>query len=286
MFDRILVPLDGSALSEAVLPQIRRFLRLEDCEVVLARAAEIVAVEPFPGLFEAALQEARTYLAGIERRLSDQGVRVRSVADLGRPADFILRCAEKEGASLIALATHGRRGVSRALSGSVAEEVLRRSPAPVFAVRPGPEDLAPKTEARPIRTILVPLDGGDGSSHAMSPAIGLARHFNARLVVLHVLVPEHGARAPSAKFRLDEACDQAHRQGVRTLCLIERGDPAKAILETGRFHGADLIAMATHGRTGIRRLLSGSVTESVLRQASVPVLVMRSGSGAEQRGVA
>jgi nucleotide-binding universal stress UspA family protein len=286
MLERILVPLDGSPVSEAVLPELGRFLRVEDSEVVLVRAAEVIAVEPFPGLFETALKEARAYLSGVARRLSDEGVRARPVSDLGRPADFILRCVDQERATLVALATHGRTGLSRALAGSVAEEVLRRCPVPVFAVRPPEQPREARPETRPIRTILVPLDGSERSARALGPAIDVARIFGARLVLLHVLDPKREPGVPSPRQGLERAEEEARRAGLRTLVLTEQGDPVKAILETCRFHGSDLIAMATHGRTGLKRLLTGSVTESVLRHAHVPLLVVRTAEEAEKRGVA
>jgi len=284
MLKKILVPLDGSPLSEAVLPELRRFLRVEDSEVVLVRAAEIVAVEPFAGVFETAVQEARNYLSEVEKRLSEQGVRTRFLAELARPADFILRSAEKEQATLIALATHGRKGLSRAFAGSVAEEILRRSPVPVFVVRPAERPPRPPIEPRPIRTILVPLDGSDRSLRAMEPAGALAELFGARLIFLHVRVPERDPGVPSPEQYLEKAAERV--KGASPLRLVASGDPVREILDTCRFYEADLIAMTTHGRTGLKRLTTGSVTESVLRQALVPLLVVRSADEAEDRAVA
>jgi nucleotide-binding universal stress UspA family protein len=283
MLERILVPLDGSAPSEAVLSEIRRFLRMEDSEVVLARATEILAVDAYPGIFEKALEQARGYLADHQKRLTDQGVRTSMIAEFGRPADFILQTAVKEHATLIALATHGRKGLTRALAGSVAEEVLRRSPVPVFAVRPSPIPVGVPREPGPIRTILVPLDGSDRSLKAMEPANAIAETFGARLILLYVRVP--GSEAPPKPEEYLETAAQLAK-GPPPLRLVESGDPIKEILGTSRFHQADLIAMSTHGRTGLKRLTAGSVTEAVLRQAYVPLLVVRSVEAEEKRAVA
>src|SRR5437764_14288420 len=119
MFERVLVPLDGSPHSEAVLPRLRRFLRPGNAEVVLVRAAQILAVEPFSSLFETDLDQATAYLLAAETRLTSQGIAARRIAELARPADLILRIARNDPASIIALSTYGRTGASRVLLGSV-----------------------------------------------------------------------------------------------------------------------------------------------------------------------
>jgi nucleotide-binding universal stress UspA family protein len=86
-----------------------------------------------------------------------------------------------------------------------------------------------------------------------------------------------------AKSHLQGIARLFERKGVDTLQIVEKGDPVDEILKTARFHGADLVAMTTHGRSGIGRLVTGSVTEQVLRQAPVPLLVVRAGASARTR---
>ena len=278
MLDKILVPLDGSVAAEAILPHVRRLLRRKDSEVLLLRVAVPPPVEEQMSMIEASLAAAREYVGGIKERLEQQGVRARAEARLGPPAGTILEVAEEKNVSLIAMATHGRTGLKRALFGSVAEQVLRKSTAPVFVVRPfWSYELQPpgRTEARPFKGILVPTDRSEPSRAVLAPAIEIARLFGARMVFLNVLEPGRDKAGDEglARERLQEYADQA--KGLETAVVVDRGEAAKTILDNARFHGCDLIAMTTHGRSGLSRMVVGSVTEKVLRDAALPLLVVR-----------
>lgn len=271
MFERILVPLDGSATAEAVLPQVGRLLRRHDSEVILLRSANPMPVEAVPTVFEAALATAREYLLGVQERLAADGIRVRSIARLGAAAETILQVAEEEKATLVAMATHGHSGVARLVFGSVAERVLRKSPLPVLVIRPFGASHARET----IENILVPLDGSEASQRVVPRAMEVASLFGARVILLHVL----GANGPdrdTAARQLGEVAHRLRAAGISTLTLVEEGDPAVVIGDAARRREVDLVAMTTHGRTGLPRLVVGSVTESVVRASHVPVVVVRS----------
>jgi len=280
MLDKILVPLDGSVTAEAILPHVRRLLRRHDSEVILLRVAVPPTSEDQMTVVEAILAAAREYIAGVRDRLGQQGVRARAEVRMGPAAGTILDAAEEEGVSLIALATHGRTGLRRALFGSVAEHVVRKSPVPVLAVRPfWTYELLPpgRTESQPFKGILVPTDRSDLSMQVLAPSIELAKLFDARIVFLHVLAPEERAKGDEAlaRERLKEFAAKAEAKGVKAITLVDKGDVAKTILDNARFHGCDLIAITTHGRSGVSRLVTGSVTEEVLRGATLPLLVVR-----------
>ena len=137
MFKKILVPLDGSALAEAILPQVTELVHVHEAELVILRVA---LAHGFPGAdpTEAQLQavrESEQYLEEVEQRLKEQGLRVSSVVRYGHPAEEILDHAAFAGIELIAMSTHGRTGVSRWVLGSVAEKVLRASTTPLLLVR-------------------------------------------------------------------------------------------------------------------------------------------------------
>jgi nucleotide-binding universal stress UspA family protein len=143
LYERVLVPLDGSEVAEAILPFVDKVAGPADAEVLLLRvvepltAGEVMAAAGVPApdtLFLREL-EAKRYLAGVERRLTDKGLRVRMGTRLGSPAPEILEAAATGGADLIAMSTHGRSGLGRLVFGSVAEAVLRASPVPVLLIR-------------------------------------------------------------------------------------------------------------------------------------------------------
>jgi nucleotide-binding universal stress UspA family protein len=284
MIERILVPLDGSLTAEAILPQIRRVLYRNDSEVIFVRAVVPPPVENSILIAEAQLGAARGYILGQQEKLEKAGVRARYVVRIGSPIGVILDVAQVEKATMIALATHGASGVKRFLFGSVAEGVLRKSPVPVLLLRPfwSYEIVPPGTvEQRPLRNLLLPVDGSDLSMAALPGVIEYAELFGTRVVLLRVLEeskrkgarPEERAEAENQLRALAKAIE---KKGVETVTLIEKGEPVKQILETVRFHEIDLIAMTTHGRSGLSRAVTGSVTEQVLRKATVPLLVRRS----------
>jgi len=138
MIERIVVPLDGSPTAEAILAQVRRILHRTDSEVILVRAVVPPPAEDSIGLAgaEAMIDAARNYTQGLEARLKDEGVRVKSITRVGTAAGVILDAARDEQASLIAMATHGETGLKRILLGSVTERVLRKSTVPVLVVQP------------------------------------------------------------------------------------------------------------------------------------------------------
>jgi nucleotide-binding universal stress UspA family protein len=283
MIERIVVPLDGSMTAEAILPQVRRLLYRNDSEVILVRAVVPPPSENSMMVAEAGLGAAREYLLGKKEALEAAGARVKAVVRIGTPVGVLLDVAEEEKATLISIATHGATGLSRLLMGSVAEAILRKTPIPVLALRPfWSYELVPKggTEFNPIRNILYTVDGSDLSAAALPGVLELAGLFESRIVLLRVLEPKKGKPASQQEFedaeaQLKQLASMIEKKGVETLRLLEAGDPIEQILKAVKVNDIDLLALTTHGRGGISRAILGSVTEEVLRQAPVPVLVTR-----------
>lgn len=142
-YQRVLVPLDGSELAEAVLPFVEKVAGPLDAEIVLLRVVEPLSAGEVrasagvvaPDAYLAREWDAKEYLADIDRRLAGKGIRVLRRLQVGRAAEEILTAIEGSGADLVAMTTHGRSGVGRLLFGSVAEAVLRGSPVPVLMMR-------------------------------------------------------------------------------------------------------------------------------------------------------
>jgi nucleotide-binding universal stress UspA family protein len=143
MYERVLVALDGSEVAEGILPFVEQVAGPLDAEVVLLRVieppspVELVASAGVvaPDTFTLRDMDAKTYLSEVERRLSKKALRVRTRVAFGPPAEEILAAVRTTGADLVAMATHGRSGLGRALFGSVAQAVLRASPVPVLLIR-------------------------------------------------------------------------------------------------------------------------------------------------------
>lgn len=311
MFERILVPLDGSPRAEMILEQIARILRREDSEIILLRVLDIAeaieAMEPGERVDTERLRDqerakAQEYLDELARRFSASGAKVHARIADDPVAEAILDEAQVLGATMIAMSTHGRSGVSRWLLGSVAEKVSRHSPVPVLLVRSFGEesqwDLEPGTSKElPFRKILVPVDGSRASEVVVGDAEKFAQLCDSEVLILHVqpsgelfgraeiFTGSSGGPAPSDEDPATlRPAERFRSLGLRVRRLTVVGDPAGEIVDRSREAGVDLIAMATHGRSGVSRVLLGSVAERVLRHAQVPILLVHSGEPKKSGG--
>jgi nucleotide-binding universal stress UspA family protein len=215
--------------------------------------------------------------------LSTLSIEQRQV-EAAAPADAIQTYAEEHAIDLVVMGTHGRRGVDRMLFGSVTEEVVRRVPCPALTVR-ADADVAP---GQAIRRVLVPIDFSDAAGPALDHAREIALTYGAEIDLLHVVEePAHpAAYGPDlAPFPTQDVLDRVENQlaamarthiGIEHMQVAARpGHVPSTILDYGAERGADLIVIATHGRTGLDRVLLGSVAERVLRQSPVPVFVVK-----------
>lgn len=208
----------------------------------------------------------------------DSDVHVEHRLESGDAAPEILQIAQRIKAGLIVIGTQGRTGLGRLLVGSIAEQVLRGATCPVLAVKKG-------AVVAKIQTILFPTDLSEASESALGVAFSLAQDYHARLIVLHVASPGHPVPysefermlQQSAGYRreLEAKLRQCQKPSCNAEFRVEEGDPAEQILRVAQETPCDLIVMGTHGRTGISRLLMGSVAEKALRNASCPILLVK-----------
>lgn len=303
MYPLILVPLDGSSFAEGALPAAmmlatrhRAPLHLVAVHTVLARPLEMPGAPEYDRRFDDdRRRELEAYLARVAARLEPELGREVSYAavDDGRStAEAIIAEADRRGAGLVVLSTHGRGGFSRAWLGSVTSELLRTMPVPTLVVRG-----APGTAASPPPTLghlLLPLDGSALAAAAVEPALALAEPFGAVFTVLRVVRTSESALPYDQTFWT--AAEQKVMEEMRVVAQREvddvvaglraRGrtvdglvvldsDAARTILRVAAERGVDLIAMSSRGHGGLARVLIGSVTDKVVRGAEQPVLVVR-----------
>lgn len=277
--DRVLVPLDGSDLAEAILPLLGIGEHAWGSEVLLVRS-----LTPESADTPAAERDAGAYLAGKARTLERRGLRVRCEVWHGDPSQTIVNAADRGRVGLIAMTTHGWRGLDRLRFGSVAESVVRKASVPVLLVR---GHLRWPVE-RPPR-LLVPLDGSEQSAAILPPVASIRERLRASVEVLHVLEAGTPALHPDvplslsdpaparamARQYLERVASRLTGNGPEVQWTLLEGPAAATISRRAVDSGADLVAMATHGRSGVARLLMGSVAEHVLRTADVPVLLWK-----------
>ena len=203
----------------------------------------------------------------------------------------ILHYAEDHAIDLIVMGTHGRRGFRRLLMGSVAEEVVRLAPCPVFTV--GGQEASDGSWA--IRRIVAPVDFSDHARLAARHAAALAEAYAADLDLLHVIeaaalptatapfVAAFTVSADEAQLILQEALErytaelEAEFPAIGEVgAFVRVGRPASDIVDFAEAHDADLLVLGSHGRSGMERLLMGSVAEQVIRTAPCPVFTVKS----------
>jgi nucleotide-binding universal stress UspA family protein len=291
VFRTIVVPLDGSPLAERALPYAAALAGATGAQVILLRAAQ---PRPDPGADAPpawAPEEDSAYLADARTRLRARGAAlVEGAVSSGEAAAAIRDEARLRRADLVVLATHGRSGLGRALSGGVADDVLRRAEVPVLLVPPAAPPAWPARLPAEPRRVVVPLDGSPFAEAALPPARGLAAALGAELHLLRA-VPPAGALLPrqvlapaggeadaarrEAGADLEATAAPLRAGGLRVVCHPVVADPAAGLAGAAKGLGADAIAMATHGRAGLTRLVLGSVATAALRRATVPLLLVR-----------
>lgn len=287
MLKHLLVPLDGRDSAEAVLPMLRRLDAMGASEVTLLRTEMPVVMDEYAAVSEAALGQARLELNELRLRVSDLAATVHTVAQIGPAASTVMEVAEEIGATMILASTPRRARLVRFLFGNVAERLVQRSRIPVLSVPP-PGDLEQDPDrGGALRSILVPLDGGQGSRSVLPFALEAARSSGARILLLSVL---SGTRADSDEFegaeeRLYSAGAECAAAGVDFSVLMEYGDPAEQILSVCRDRRVDWIAMATRGRSSLSRWLTPSATLRVLRRTGRPLLTIRAVPSASPAGL-
>jgi nucleotide-binding universal stress UspA family protein len=296
-FTSILVPLDGSPLAEAALPPAVALAARLGARVTLLHVLEADApatVHGEPHLVSATA--ADLYLHAIAARWAGRGAELLTHVHPNLAHDVARGIAEHTielGADLIALCTHGHGGVRGFLFGSIAQQVLRRSPAPVLLVEPSYDGRpAPPFD---LRVLLLPLDGTPDAREALPLAVALAAATRARLHIARVVptlgklsgrdIPGATMSPAATSALLDIEQEDARGQLQRILddqpatlqitAEVRRGDVAEELDRAAERVNADLVIMSTHGRAGLDGFLTGSTAAKLLAHQDRPMLLLR-----------
>lgn len=268
MLNPILVTVEGSDLDPTALSHALR-RAAEGQEIILLRVIEVgLDLRDSYAVAECSEEEALQSL-----RLLGQtaGRELTYQVRFGRAEEEIVAAATAARAQLIVLGTHGRSGLFRWFQGSVAERVARQASCPVWLAREG-------HLAGPVRKALVPLDW----SREAEEALPYARQYLAKsgqlvlATALHLLPdpPEGESLERYARRYLDDIVDRLRQVGVRAESVLAEGPVAEALLRTAVEESADLVVIASHGRSGPSRWLLGSVAEDLVRSSPCPSLVV------------
>jgi nucleotide-binding universal stress UspA family protein len=298
MFERILVPLDGSKNAEMVLPYAEEIAGKFQGDLALVGVIERDNLPNSTGIKNNDILYA--YLAEKAKQVSEQskGFGIESTDQIyfkllsGQIAQKILSYSDEIKASLIAMTSRGASSHEKWVLGNISAKILRATNTPVLLVRTGVNETA-LSEKRLIKKILVPLDQSEIGESAIPIAESLAVKLDAQLVLLHVLTPmtmsgmydtnpsylisnSLSNREAETKTYLEKVKESIQaRTGVVSSNVVIVGYPAYEISDYSKHHDIDLIALSTHGRSALQQWVFGSVTDKTLHFGDTPVLVVR-----------
>lgn len=286
--ERILLSTDGSEFSEGAVREAIRLAR--KCSSSLS-VLSVLDVNPefdamAPQIIEKREKDARAHLDAVQARVRKEGFDCTTTVLRGEDAyKEIVSQAVRTKSTMIVMGRRGRTGLSRLMIGSVTARVIGHAPCNVLVV--------PKAATLGFTSIVVATDGSQYSAAAASEAIGLAKRNGGTLTVISV-VPSELTTPTDIDFTVNqreliaekemhnaeksakEVKEAAQKQGVDARAFVMTGKPPEAIIQAAQEKKADLIVLGSHGRTGVEKLLMGSVAERVIVLASCPVLVVKS----------
>jgi nucleotide-binding universal stress UspA family protein len=290
-FTALLVATDFSETAEAALDWAIEIARPQNASIRLVHGLTVPA--PLPDYLptthdfgEDLRRAAEARLDEAAERVAEAGVSAEVDLRLGLPSQAILEVATEFDPDLIVVGTRGLTGLAHLLLGSTAERVVQRATAPVLTVHP--DDAG---RHRPIATIVVPTDFSRDAEQALAVARRfLGRPGGARLVLVHAfhLPVEYTAYGPiptsvnylkdvaaDAEERLGELAARFRAEGVEVSTVCREGYPPDVIVDVAAAEKADLVAMGTHGRSGLAHLFLGSTAERVVQRSPCPVMTVR-----------
>jgi nucleotide-binding universal stress UspA family protein len=296
MYTRMLIPLDGSKVAEQVLPYARFLAKALGIPAELLGVVDPVPLADFSEVWQRGDLNRLTAeeMTGTTRYLettarSFTGVQAKITVLKGTPEEVIIEQAAADEKILIVMATHGRSGIQRWLLGSVADKVLHGAANHLLLVR---ADEQGKTDGEAVlKTVVVPLDGSALAEKVLPCVEDLAGKMALDVILMRAFALPPAAAADEYATYSDELMNQLEAEArdylaakvkemknkgsgnVSSVCSLGYG--GEQIITLARKTPDNFIAMSTHGRSGIRRWMLGSVTERVVRHSGDPVLIIR-----------
>jgi nucleotide-binding universal stress UspA family protein len=281
-YRKILVAIDSSESSWNALHQAFKLANEEKCWITVTSVVppyegdiELLGVQDIRAALRKPCEDA---LAVVDRIAKNERMLVKSICEEGEVHERIVDLADAENCDVIVMGRSGLRGIERALIGSVTARVIGHTQRDVLVVSNG--------TVIGWKTIVLATDGSKYSKAAADRAISFAKSYGGEMKIVSVVdvPPEFYAEAPQAvddlikkaKEFVADIKKQADAEGVSAQTFIRESEVFENITNLAREQNADVIVIGSHGRTGLRRLLMGSVAEKVIGHAACPVLVVKS----------
>jgi len=308
MYRSLLVPLDGSSFAEQAVPLALEICVRSGAALHLVLVHDSLAAVPHygepalldPSMDSAARRQEEEYLEAVARPLAGRGVVVMTKVIDGMVAHSLAEYARTARIELVIFTTHGRGVFSRFWIGSVADRLVRQLDVPMLILRPHAPRGTPSASL--LRRIVVPLDGSALAEAVLEPAVQFGELLGAEYILYRAVVALRPAPLPypavmlipeptevtsileqQASRYLDDVAGTLRARGLHVETVVEvTTDAVSGIATWAERHGADLIALATHGYGGAARFLLGSVADKLLRSASVPLMLWRPEGGTDR----
>ncbi|WP_436911899.1 universal stress protein [Halosimplex marinum] len=283
MYDDILFPTDGSDAAEAALDAAIAAADAHDATLHVLYVADTNqhSLANIQGQVTDVLEgEGQKIVEDAAARARNVGVDTVDEVIQGGPSETICEYVDNRGIDLVVMGTRGSRDIERIILGSVTERVVRNTTVPVLVVPPESDPEYPP------ESLLVGTDGSEGSAAAVDEGLDIAEAAGGTLHVVSVLdsnvlgIDIGSSQIDEAREQRDAAAlaparERAEERGVAVETAVEEGDVVDRLNGYVDDHGVDLVVVGTHGRTGLDKRILGSVTENLMRSASVPVLSVR-----------
>jgi hypothetical protein len=266
--EKLMVATDGSEYSESVIKEAINLAKI--CSSKLFAVSIIITSLEFPTVVPQVMEkeekEAREHLESIKSRAAKEGVDCEIIIHRSEePFQDIVNDAARNKVDMIIIGTHGRTGLKRLMMGSVTAKVIGHAPCKVMVI--------PKDARLTFEKILIATDGSVYSELASREAVSIAKRTGSGLIALSVAKKDENL--PVAKETVNAVKELAERERVKVETLTLKGEPYETIVKAAEQKHAGLIVVGSHGRTGVERLLMGSVTERVIGHSGTAVLVVR-----------
>jgi len=269
--EKLLLASDRSEFSEGAIREAINLAKTSDSKLYIMSVAEEPDIREFAANYPlVAAQElervTRVHLESLKERAEKEGAACEIIERRGpKTYEYIIDEAAKNNAEMIIMGRRGRTGITRILMGSVTARVIGDAPCKVLVV--------PRSARISFEKILISTDGSIFSEFATREAISIAKNIGSSLIALSVYKRDENSQVAEASVGMVK--DVAEREGIKVEALTLKGEPYEVIVNTAEEKDAGFIVVGSHGRTGIERLLMGSVAERVIGYAGCPILVVR-----------
>jgi len=296
MFKHILLPLDGSQLAESAVPVAAYLAKALKAQVTLLHVIEKNAPEKIHGQKHLVNEgEACEYLAEVSEKQFPADVNIHHhvhTEEVDRVSASIVQHSDEFNPDLIVMCAHGQSGLHDFVLGSIAQQVIAAGSIPVLLLRTRESGGEPFSG---FANILVALDGNPEHESGFNAAVELAVKLKSAVHLIQVvptlstLSLRHSATGTllpattaalleieedTAAEYLEEKMTQLKKKGIKASAEVERGDPAKQVVQSADAHASDLIVLGTHGKTGMNAFWTGSVAPKIVEQSTLPILLV------------